>query len=141
MTDFDRNPGAIDNPAGPGGQDVDPDRLPPGDTADDVGGPGEPEVPELDLPGPDDPVAWNYVEKGTTVVGPNGEKLGKVKEMVGTDEGIFHGVAVDPDGDSTVRLVPSSEVELLTPSKVAIGLDADGLKRLDRYQPPNVASG
>lgn len=140
MTDFDRNPGAIDNPAGPGGQDVRTSDLPPGDTADDVGAAGEPQAAELDLPGPDDPVAWNYVESGTTVVGPNGDKLGKVKEMAGTDEGIFHGVAVDPDSDGTVRLVPAGQVTLLTPSKVAIALDAEGLKRLDRYDPP-VASG
>jgi hypothetical protein len=138
MTDFERNPGAIDDPSGPGGQDVDPRRLPPGDTADDVGGAGEPEAAELDLPGPDDPVAWNYVEKGTTVVGPKGERVGTVKEMVGTDEGIFHGVAVDPDHDNTTRMVAASQVTLLTPSKVGVSLDADGLKQLDRYEPPSL---
>ncbi len=67
MTDFEREPGAIDNPGDPGGQDVDPRSLPPGDTADDVGSLGEPEAAKLDLPGPDDPVAWNYVEPGTRV--------------------------------------------------------------------------
>lgn len=140
MTDFERNPGAIDDPSGRGGQDVDPHRLPPGDTADDVGGPGEPEAAELDLPGPDDPVAWNYVEKGTKVVGPNGEKLGSVKEMLGTDEGIFHGVAVDPDGDGIVRMVPAAQVTLLTPSKVGVAVDADALKRLERYEPPSTVT-
>ena len=139
MKDFDREPGAIDNPDGPGGQDVETDRLPPGDTADDVGAPGEPEVAELDLPGPDDPVAWNYVRKGTSVVGPRGDKLGSVKEMVGTDEGIFHGVAVDPDHDGTVRLVPAAQVASLTPSKVTIALDADALKHAERYEPPSIS--
>ena len=68
MDDFDRKPGAID----------------------DV----EPEAAELDLPGPDDPVAWNYVEADTLVVGPDGEELGRVAAMLGTEtEGIFHGVA------------------------------------------------
>jgi hypothetical protein len=138
MTDFERNPGAIDDPSGPGGQDVDPRRLPPGDTADDVGGAGEAEAAELDPPGPDVPVAWLYVEKGTTVVGPKGERVGTVKEMVGTDEGIFHGVAVDPDHDNTTRMVAASQVTLLTPSKVGVSLDADGLKQLDRYEPPSL---
>ncbi len=135
MTDFDREPGAIDNPSGPGGQDVDPRTLPPGDTADDVGESGEPEASQLDLPGPDDPVAWNYVEEGTEVVGPNGDKLGKVKQMLGTDEGIFHGVAVDLDRGSGIRTVPSAEVTLLTPAKVGISLDADARQRADEYQP------
>ena len=50
---------------------------------------------KLDLPGPDDPVAWNYVQAETLVVGPNGEDLGRVAAMLGTEtEGIFHGVAV-----------------------------------------------
>lgn len=136
MTDFDREPGAIDSPSDPGGQDVDVRRLPPGDTADDAGGPGEPEASQLDLPGPDDPVAWNYVEKGTEVIGPNGDKLGKVNQMLGTDEGIFHGIAVDPDQGSGTRMVPSSQVTLLTPSRVQIALDADALERVEKYEPP-----
>lgn len=136
MTDFEREPGAIDNPGDPGGQDVDPRNLPPGDTADDVGSPGEPEAAKLDLPGPDDPVAWNYVTEGTEVVGPSGDKLGSVKQMVGTDEGIFHGIAVDPDRGSGVRMVPSSQVTLLTPSKVQISLDAEVLERGEAYRPP-----
>ena len=58
MNDFDRQPGAIDDPGMTGGIDPELDPLPPGDTADDTGGPGEPEASELDLPGPYDPVAW-----------------------------------------------------------------------------------
>lgn len=110
--------------------------LPPGDTADDVGGPGEPEAAELDLPGPDDPVAWNYVEQGTEVVGPNGDKVGKVKEMLGTDEGIFHGIAVNPDHGDGTRMVPSAQVTLLTPSRVQISLDADALAHAEEYRAP-----
>jgi hypothetical protein len=136
MTDFKREPGAIDDPSDPGGQDVEPRRLPPGDTADDVGASGEPEIPELDLPGPDDPVAWNYVEAGTEVVGPDGDKVGTVKQMVGTEEGIFHGVAVDPRSGSGSRMVPASHVIGLTPSRVQISLDQDALKDAEVYQPP-----
>ena len=42
----------------------------------------EPEAAELDLPGPDDPVAWNYITEGTEVVGPSGDKLGSVQQMM-----------------------------------------------------------
>jgi len=134
MTDFDRNPGSIDDPGGPGGQDVDVSRLPPGDTAGDTGGPGEPEIAELDLPGPDDPVAWSYVEPGTEVVGRDGNRLGKVDRMLGTDEGIFHGIAVDPRAGGRSRMVPSSAVTRLTPSSVQISLDADALQALDEVE-------
>ena len=119
-----------------GGPDVDVDRLPPGDTADDTGAAGEPQVAELDLPGPNDPVAWNYVEPGTEVVGLDGARLGRVKQMVGTEEGIFHGIAVDPDDSGGPRLVSAGEVTTLTPAKVTIALDADRLASLEEYQPP-----
>ena len=105
MKDFDRQPGAIDDPGMKGGIDPDLDRLPPGSTADNNGGPGEPQAAELDLPGPDDPVAWSYVEADTLVVGPNGEELGRVAAMLGTEtEGIFHGIAVTPYRDGKTRV-------------------------------------
>ena len=76
MNDFDRKPGAIDDPGMKGGLDPEIDTLPPGSSADDTGTPGEPSAAELDLPGPDDPVAWSYVEAETLVVGPSGEDSG-----------------------------------------------------------------
>ena len=136
MNDFDRQPGAIDDPGMKGGIDPDLDRLPPGDTADDTGGPGEPQAAELDLPGPDDPVAWSYVEADTLVVGPNGEELGRVAAMLGTEtEGIFHGVAVTPYHDGTTRVVPSDDVTRLTSSKVEIAYDSQRLAEAEEYHP------
>ena len=136
MNDFDRQPGAIDDPGMKGGIDPDLDRLPPGDTADDTGGPGEPQAAELDLPGPDDPVAWSYVEANTLVVGPNGEELGRVAAMLGTEtEGIFHGIAVTPYRDGTTRVVPADDVTRLTSSKVEIAYDAERLAAAKEYHP------
>ena len=136
MSDFDRQPGAIDDPGMKGGIDPDLDRLPPGDTADDTGGPGEPQAAELDLPGPDDPVAWSYVEADTLVVGPNGDELGRVEAMLGTEtEGIFHGVAVIPYVDGTTRVVPADAVTLITSSKIEIAYDADQLAAAEEHKP------
>ena len=134
--DFDRQPGAIDDPGMKGGLDPDLNRLPPGDTADDTGGPGEPQAAELDLPGPDDPVAWSYVEPDTLVVGLNGEELGRVAAMLGTEtEGIFHGVAVRPAGNGGARVVPADAVTSLTPSKVEVSLSSEGLAAAQEYEP------
>jgi len=136
MTDFDRQPGAIDDPGMKGGLDPQLNRLPPGDRADDTGGPGEPKASELTLPGPDDPVAWNYVEADTLVVGPNGEELGRVAAMLGTEtEGIFHGVAVDPYSGGPTRVVSADAVTGLTPSRVEIALDADQLAAAPEHRP------
>jgi hypothetical protein len=136
MNDFDRQPGAIDDPGMKGGIDPDPERLPPGSKADDTGEPGEPKAAELDLPGPDDPVAWNYVEADTLVVGPGGEELGRVAAMLGTEtEGIFHGIAVLPYGDGTARVVPADAVVSLTSSKIEIAWTAEQLADADVHEP------
>jgi hypothetical protein len=136
MTDFDRPPGAIDDPGMKGGLDPKLDRLPPGDRADDTGSPGEPKASELDLPGPDDPVAWSYIEADTLVVGPNGEELGRVVAMLGTEtEGIFHGVAVNPYSGGPTRVVSADAVTGLTPSRVEIALDADQLADAAEHRP------
>lgn len=142
MNDFDRRPGAIDDPGMKGGIEPEEQTLPPGDTADNTGGPGEPEAAELDLPGPDDPVAWSYVEADTLVVGPNGEELGRVDAMLGTEtEGIFHGIAVTPYDDGTTRVVPADAVTRLTSSKVEIAYDADQLKAAEEHRPIEAAQG
>ena len=43
-----------------------------------------------------DPVAWLLVEPGWTVYDANGEKYGKIKEVLADDQAdIFHGILVD----------------------------------------------
>ena len=136
MNDFDRQPGAIDDPGMKGGTDPEQRTLPPGDSAGNTGGPGEPQAAELDLPGPDDPVAWNYVEADTLVVGPEGEELGRVAAMLGTEgEGIFHGVAVTPYDDGTERVVPADAVTRLTTAKVEIAWTAEQLAAAEEHRP------
>ena len=134
--DFDRQPGAIDDPGMKGGIEPDEERLPPGDSAGDTGGPGEPSAAELDLPGPNDPVAWSYVERNTPVVGPDGEELGRIEQMLGTEgEGIFHGIAVKPSRGGETRVVPADAVTGLTSAKVEVAWSADELASGEEYEP------
>jgi hypothetical protein len=138
MTDFQRQPGAIDDPGMKGGPDVEADRLPHGHTADDVGTEGEPKASELDLPGPHDPVAWTYVEPGTDVVGREGVKIGEVEAMLGTEaEGIFHGIALDPAEGGPVRVIPADLVTSLTPSEVQVQVATDEVARLEEHKLPD----
>jgi hypothetical protein len=133
MSDFDRQPGAIDDPGMKGGIDPQLDALPPGDTADDTGAPIE--VPELDMPGPDDPVAWSYVEPGTEVVGRDATRLGTVAAMLGTEaEGIFHGIALAP-ARGRARVIPADAVRSLTSSRVDVDLAADAVEDLEPWEP------
>jgi hypothetical protein len=132
MTDFDRNPGGIDDPGMKGGLEPDLDTLPPGDSAGDVG--SEPQVAELDLPGPGDPVAWSYIEPGTPVTGREGVKVGSVEAMLGTEaEGIFHGIALHPATGGATRVIPADEVTSLTPAEVKVQLGVEEIKALPEF--------
>ena len=128
---------SIDDPGMRGGSAPDLDPLPRGTHAGDTGGPGEPEAAELDLPGPHDPVAWTYVEAGTDVIGTDGQRIGVVKAMLGTEaEGIFHGIAVDT-GDGPDRVVPADSVTSLTSSRVEVAIASTAIGDLEAYEPVN----
>jgi hypothetical protein len=100
------------------------------------GEPGEPTAAELDLPGPHDPVAWSYIQADTLVVGPDGEELGRVAAMLGTEsEGIFHGIAVTPYEDGATRVVPADAVTELTSSQVQVAWNAGQLAAAEPYEP------
>jgi hypothetical protein len=136
MSDFQRQPGGIDDPGMKGGTDPDLRTLPPGDTAGNTGGAGEPVAAELDLPGPDDPVAWSYIEPGTPVVGREGVKLGTVEAMLGTEmEGIFHGIALRPAKGGPTRVIPADLVTQLTPSEVQVQVGTDEAETLAEHVP------
>jgi hypothetical protein len=137
MSDFQGNPGAIDDPGMKGGTEPDLEPLPPGDTADDTGdaeATGEPAAAELDLPGPNDPVAWSYVEPGTPITGREGVRIGSVELMLGTEaEGIFHGIALRPTNRGPNRVIPADVVSSLTPSEVQVQLSVDEAERLPEF--------
>lgn len=137
MSDWQRNPGAIDDPGLKGGIEPDLDRLPPGDSADDTGTGGEPKAAELDMPGPDDPVAWSYIEPGTPVTGREGVRIGSVEDMLGTEaEGIFHGIALKPAAGGPTRMIPADAVTSLTTAEVQVQVATDEVTQLSEYQEP-----
>jgi hypothetical protein len=133
MSDWQRNPGAIDDPGMKGGTEPQLDNLPPGDRADDTA-PEEPQIAKLDMPGPDDPVAWSFIEPGTPVTSREGVRIGTVLAMLGTEaEGIFHGIALDPAQGGGLREIPADRVTSLTPSEVRVQLAADDVGGLAEY--------
>jgi hypothetical protein len=55
--------------------------------------------------------------------------------MLGTEtEGIFHGVAVDPNRGGPVRVVPADAVTSLTTAKVQVTYDTDRLAAAEEHQ-------
>lgn len=98
--------------------------------------PGEPPAAELDLPGPDDPVAWTYVKPGTDVIGREGVKLGTVEAMLGSEiEDIFHGVALHPAKGGPTRVIPADLATRLTPAAVQVQVGTDEVEKLEEHVP------
>jgi hypothetical protein len=132
----------IDDPSMKGGTDPQRRVLPPGDTTDDTGDLGEPKAAEpkaaeLDLPGPEDPVAWTYIKPGTAVTGREGVRIGSVEGMLGTEaEGIFHGIALRPAAGGRMRMIAADSVTSLTPAEVQVRTGADEVEGLPEYDEP-----
>ena len=131
----DRFP-AIDDPGMHGGLAPEPRATPFGDTAGNTGSGDDIAIQDLDLPGPDDPVAWRYVKEGTPVHGSDGEQLGTVATMLGSDqEDIFHGIAVSPGFLGTTRVVRADDVVAMTPARVDVSLDAAAFAETEEHRP------
>jgi hypothetical protein len=123
----------IDDPSMKGGTDPQRRVLTAGDTGDG----GEPKAAELDLPGPEDPVAWTYIEPGTPVTGREGVRIGKVEGMLGTEaEGIFHGIALKPATGGPTRMIVADAVTSLTTAEVQVRIGADEVDGLPEYDEP-----
>ncbi len=64
-----------------------------------------------------DPVSWLMVERGWTVVSAQGEKLGKVQEVLGDEQvNIFHGLLVGGEEILAERVgeIREGEIRLLS---------------------------
>lgn len=81
------------------------------------------------------PIAWRSVVYGTPVVSSDGERLGEVREMLGSDaDDIFHGIRVAlRDGHRDV-LVPSDAVTSLSTTDVRTSLTRAELDALPAYE-------
>ena len=61
----------------------------------------------------DDPVSWLMIEPGWTVVSAQGDKIGKVDEVLGDEQiDIFHGLLVDGDEILAERVAAIREGEV-----------------------------
>ena len=83
-----------------------------------------------------DPVSWLVIEPGWQVVGPNGEELGKVEEIVGdTGKDIFNGLSITTGVLRRPRYLPAERVRLITDGKVVVDLSEEAMERLEEHEP------
>ena len=86
-----------------------------------------------------DPVAWQMIEQGWTVLDADGEKVGRVDRVTG-DIGcdIFNGITVGDGGVvlTRARYVAAEHVTAIREGEVVIDLHAEDVAKLEPYVAP-----
>jgi uncharacterized protein YrrD len=83
-----------------------------------------------------DPVSWFLIERGWAVVGPDGEKLGSVEDMLGDmNADIFNGLAVKSGLLGKVHYVPAEHVREIQDGSVGLDLGRERFDALDEHVP------
>jgi hypothetical protein len=83
---------------------------------------------------PDQPVAWRGVAQDTPVRTSDGETVGVVADLLGSDEeDIFHGVVVHLGRLGHHVFVPADQVDLMTATHVDVAPTSAEIHALPRY--------
>ena len=84
-----------------------------------------------------EPVSWFLIENHWTVVGSDGEELGKVEEVLGdTSHDIFSGLTVGTGLLHRPRYVPAELVSEIVEGRVTLSIGKEEFKRLEAYVEP-----
>ena len=83
------------------------------------------------------PVSWLVIEPGWKVLDRDGERVGRVDELVGdTDSDIFSGLNVVTGVLGRARFVPAERVRAIYDGRVELDLSQDEVEALGEYEEP-----
>jgi hypothetical protein len=86
-----------------------------------------------------EPVAWQVIERGWSVLDVDGNAIGKVGQVTGdVSSDIFNGITVGDGGTvlTRARYVPSEHVTAIRRGEVVLDLRAEDLAGLEPYVEP-----
>lgn len=79
-------------------------------------------------------IAWLALEAGTTIVGSDGEEVGKVAEVIADrQKDIFSGVTYTPSLMDSALIIPADLIADLTDSEVTLTIPAAAAAELEPY--------
>ena len=82
----------------------------------------------------EDPIAWRGVAQDTPVHSSEGQEVGTLSDLLGSDqEDIFHGLVVHLGRFGHHVFVPADQVTLMTRSHVDVALTSDELHALPKH--------
>ena len=80
------------------------------------------------------PIAWRGVAQDTSVRTSDGETVGNLSDLLGSDqEDIFHGIVVHLGRFGHHVFVPADQVSLMTPSHVDVSLSSEQIHALPKH--------
>ena len=80
------------------------------------------------------PIAWRAIVYDTPVLSSDGARLGRVREVLGSDaEDIFHGIRMQVSSGRAERVVPSDRVTGIDADAVSTSLSPDEVPTLGTY--------
>jgi PRC-barrel domain len=81
------------------------------------------------------PISWRTVVYGTPVISSDGERVGEVREMLGSDaDDIFHGIRVGLSGARHDIMIPSDAVASLSTGEIRTSLTRADLAALPAFE-------
>jgi hypothetical protein len=82
-----------------------------------------------------EPVAWRAIVYDTPVFGSDGNRVGIVREVLGSDsEDIFHGLRVELDRGGRHVMILADSVTLITKGRIETGLASAPVAALPTYE-------
>jgi hypothetical protein len=82
-----------------------------------------------------EPVAWRAIVYDTPVFGSDGNRVGIVREVLGSDsEDIFHGLRVELDEGGRHVMILADDVALITKGRIDTGLASAAVAELPSYE-------
>jgi len=83
---------------------------------------------------PEQPIAWRGVPQETPVRSSDGEEVGTLYDVLGSDaEDIFHGIVVHLGRFGHQVFVPADQVSLMTSSHVNVSLTSEEIHALPEH--------
>jgi hypothetical protein len=82
-----------------------------------------------------EPVSWRGIVYDTPVFGSDGQRVGIVREVLGSDaEDIFHGLRIELDEGGRHVMILADDVTLITKGRIETGLASVGVAERPSYK-------
>jgi uncharacterized protein YrrD len=82
----------------------------------------------------EEPIAWPAILSDTLVYASDGQEVGAISDVLGSqEEDIFHGIVVRTGALSHETMIPAAHVSRITSRRIDVDLSSDEVRALPHY--------